>query len=71
MLKRLESGHQTPGHDLSADPYRRADSVENEVAGNFPEDDPESEQLLPVIELGLCDPNVLQEVIRESISDVP
>ena len=57
-----------PSEDLPTEPPTRADSVENDVAGNFENDNTNIEQLLSNIVIGLGDADVFEEVVGQSVT---
>jgi len=60
----------SPRNDLTTEPPPWANSVENDIAGDFEDYDADVEQLLPDVVVGLSDANIFQEAIGESVATV-
>jgi hypothetical protein len=66
----LKSGNQPESQDLQGDPYSWTRDLETIIGRNLEKDDSEVEKRVARVELVLCDTDVFEEIVGESIGDV-
>lgn len=70
VLESLKGRNEAEQEELQSKPLSRPDAVQDHVGWDLKEHDAQRQHLLANVELVLCDPDILHELVSDSISDV-